>query len=63
MRRGKKRKGIKPQRAKHPTPSPSIDTLIDEEQNGKQKKENERNREWDTNPATLNHSITSHDPQ
>ena len=39
VRRVKKRKRIEAQRAKHPTPSRTIDALIgDEEQNGKQEK-------------------------
>ena len=40
MRRMKKRKGIETLRMKYPTPFRAIETFIgDEEQNGKQKKE------------------------
>ena len=57
-RRGKKRKGIKAQKVKFPTPSWAIDAFIgDEEQNGKQKKETEQV----PNPTTLDHSVTSYD--
>ena len=49
--RTKKKKGIKAQRAKPPTQTRAFDALIgDEEQNGKQKKEEkERNRDWTRN--------------
>ena len=65
MRRAKKKKKIKGQRAKTPTPTQVIYALIgDEEQsNGKQKKEKETNKEQDPNQSTLDHSVTSYDPQ
>ena len=45
MRRAKKRKGIKAQRTKPPTPTRAIDALIgDEEKNEKQKKKKEEAR-------------------
>ena len=36
---------------------------MDEEQNGKQKKERERNRERVPNPSTQDHSVASYDAQ
>ena len=54
----KRRKGIEPQRAKHPGLSRATNALIgNEEQNGKKKRTKERNRERSPNPATLHHSI------
>ena len=45
-------------------PIPGIDARIgDEEQNGKQKKEKERNKERVPNPATQDHSVASYDAQ
>ena len=46
------------QRAKPPTPTRAIDALIgDEEQN------EEQNKERTPNPATLDHSVASYNPQ
>ena len=60
MRRAKKRKGIEARRVKPPTPSRVSDALIgDEEQEGKRKKKTE----GVLNPATLDHSVASYDPQ
>ena len=56
-----KKKRIEAQRAKPRTPTPAIDELIgEEEQTGKKKV---RNRERVSNPATLDASISSYDPQ
>ena len=54
MRRAKKKKGIKIQKAKLPTPTRATDAFIgDEEQNGKQKNEEKgRNNEQAHTPLT-----------
>ena len=61
MRKEKKR--IKAQKAKPPSPNQAIDTWIgDEEQNGKQmKEEKERNRERTPDPGTLDYLVGSYD--
>ena len=42
-------------------PNPTTDALIgDENQTGKKKRNKERNREWVSNPATLDHSAPSY---
>ena len=64
MRRAKKKKGSKRQRAKPLTSTHAIDALIrNEEQVEKQKKEEkEKNRERDTNPVTVDHFVTDYKP-
>ena len=63
MRETKKKKGLKAQRAKPPTPTGNINALIgDKKQTGKYEKEKERNNERDPNPATLDHLVASNDP-
>ena len=57
MRRVKKMKGNKGLKAKPPTSTLANDVLIRDEE---QKKE--KNREWEPNPATLEHSDDSYNP-
>ena len=50
-------------RGRNPASIPAIDTLIGEEEqkNRGKKKREQRNREWNSNPATLDPSFASYD--
>ena len=54
-----KNRGIKGQRMKPHTPTQATDAFIEKKN---RRKTEERNREWDPNPATLDHSVTSYNP-
>ena len=63
--KSEEKKGVEVQKGKPPAPTRAINALIgEEEQNEKQKKEQkERNRERAPNPAALDYSVASYDPQ
>ena len=60
-RKDKEEEQRKGKRPRHPTPARIIDALVGDEQNGREKQE--KNKEQNPNPATLDPSVASYNPQ
>ena len=65
VKRAKKREGIEVERVKPSAPTQVIGALKEEEEQNeyRKKEQKERNKEQGSNPATLDHSVASYDPQ